>query len=151
MKYAKPGDRVAISYIGTLDDGRIFDQTPQDDPLMITLGEGKIFPALENAIIGMRSKDVRNLTLNAEDAYGLRTDDNLLRVERSFFPPERELVVGMALQIDFADGSARLMRLLEVTEDQVLLDGNHALAGQDLTFALRLDGILCAEVRGERV
>lgn len=149
MKYAKSGDRVAISYIGTLDDGRIFDQTHQDEPLIITLGDGEIFPALENEIIGLSSGDVCNVTLNAEDAYGLRTDDNLLRLARSFFPPERELVVGAALQIEFADGSARLMRLLEITDDQVLLDGNHALAGFELTFALRLEQILGAEPDSE--
>lgn len=150
MKYAKPGDRVVLSYIGTLDDGRIFDQATPEDPLVITLGDGEIFPALENEIIGMRPKEACNVILNAEDAYGARTEDNFLRLDRSSFPPERQLTVGAALRVDFADNSSRLMRLVEVGETHVLLDGNHALAGQELTFALQLDRILCAEVSGEK-
>jgi len=150
MKYAKLGDRVVISYIGTLDDGRIFDQATPNDPLVITLGDGEIFPALENEIIGMRPKEARNILLSAEDAYGLRTEENLLRLARSAFPPERQLTVGAALSVDFADGSSRLMRLIDVGETHVVLDGNHALAGQDLTFALQLDRILCAEENGEK-
>lgn len=151
MKYAKSGDRVAISYIGTLDDGRIFDQTPPDDPLIITLGDGEIFSALENEIIGMRPGEACNVTLSAEDAYGARSDANLLRVARNAFPAQRQLSVGEALSIDFADGSSRLMQVREIDATNVLLDGNHALAGQELTFALRLDRILCGEPLKEKI
>lgn len=151
MKYAKSGDRIAISYIGTLDDGRIFDQTPQDEPLIITLGDEEIFSALENEIIGMRPGEACNVTLSAEDAYGARCDDNLLRVSPEAFPTHKQLEVGVALSVDFADGSSRLMQVREIGVTEVLLDGNHALAGQDLTFALRLDQIFCGEAMPEKI
>jgi FKBP-type peptidyl-prolyl cis-trans isomerase 2 len=89
--------------------------------------------------------------LSAEDAYGARSDDNLLRVARNAFPAQRQLAVGEALSIDFADGSSRLMQVREIGATDVLLDGNHALAGQELTFALRLDRILCGEPVKEKI
>jgi len=141
MTQAKPGDRVTINYIGTLDDGRMFANTNEEGALEITLGADEVFPALEKAIIGMRQGEVKNIVLAASDAYGLRSDENLLKVARSSFPPDKELVVGKPLTVDFADGQALMMRILEVTDEYLVLDGNHALAGCDLTFALRLDKI----------
>lgn len=141
MSSAKPGDRVTISYIGTLDDGRIFADTSEAGPLNITLGTGEVFPALEQAIIGMRPGEVKNILLVAEEAFGPRRDANLLRVDRASLPAERELAVGQPLAVEFADGQSLAMRVIEVGTTDLLLDGNHALAGCDLTFALRLDAI----------
>jgi len=139
MQIAQPGDRVSVSYIGTLDNGRIFDQTPDDAPLVFTIGNNEVFAALEQQVVGMRVGEVKNILLTAEQAYGPRREENLLTLPRSSFPAGRELRVGEKLQLDFADGQARVMRLNAVDDEQVLLDGNHALAGCDLTFALRLD------------
>jgi peptidylprolyl isomerase len=141
MPQAKPGDRVTINYIGTLDDGRMFANTNEEGALEITLGADEIFPALEKEIIGMRAGEVKNIVLAAADAYGLRSEANLLKVARSSFPADRELVVGKPLTVDFADGQSLAMRILEVNDEYLVLDGNHALAGCDLTFALRLDKI----------
>jgi len=141
MQKAKPGDRVTVNYIGTLDDGRIFANTNEEGALEFTLGDDEVFPALENAILGMRPGEVKNIVLAAEEAYGERSEENLLRLARSSFPPDRELEVGKPLKVDFADGQSLLMRIIEVADDYLILDGNHALAGCELTFALRLDNI----------
>ena len=141
MKKSKPGDRVTVNYIGTLDDGRIFANTNEEGALEFTLGVDEIFPALEKAILGMRPGEVKNIVLAAEDAYGLRSEENLLQVARSSIPAEREIAVGKPLKVEFTDGESLLMRIIEVTDEYLVLDGNHALAGCELTFALRLDKI----------
>lgn len=141
MTFAKTGDRVTVSYIGTLENGHIFDQTEEDQPLVFTIGADEVFPALEQQVAGMRAGDVKNILIAAEEAYGPRREENLLRLPRVNFPAGREIRVGEKLQIDFADGQARVMRVNVVDDEQVVLDGNHALAGCDLTFALRLDKI----------
>jgi len=138
MQRAQKGDRVTVHYIGTLDNGHIFDQRDGDEPLSFVLGAGEIFPDMETAIIGMKVGDVKNIHLAAEQAYGLRLDENLLKVSREIFPADRELRIGRKLNIELAGNEQRMMRIRRVDEQEVLLDGNHDLAGCDLTFALEL-------------
>ena len=141
MQKAKIGDLVTVHYIGTLDNGRIFDQRDADQPLLLTLGAEDVFPALEQAIIGMAVGEVKNIHLSAEQAYGLRLDENLLRVSRELFPAGKKLHIGQKLSIELAGNTQRVMRIRQLDDREVLLDGNHDLAGCDLTFALQLVAI----------
>jgi len=141
MTKAKSGDLVTIRYIGTLDDGRIFDSADHDNPYSFTIGQGEVFPALESAVIGMKAGEAANVEIKAANAYGPRRDENLLRLPREQFPAERKLREGEKISLAFADGEERLMMILKVEDDLVTLDGNHPLAGLDLTFALQLDKI----------
>ncbi|MDT8421641.1 MAG: FKBP-type peptidyl-prolyl cis-trans isomerase [Desulfuromonadales bacterium] len=141
MQRAELGDMVTVHYIGTLDNGRIFDQRDEDQPLSFTLGNDEVFPALEEAVVGMKPGEVRNIHLRAEQAYGMRREENLLKVQRSLFPAEKELRIGQKLKLELGDGTHRVMRIRTVAEREVLLDGNHDLAGCDLTFALKLVSI----------
>lgn len=141
MKRAEHGNTVTISYIGTLDNGRIFDSTEESSPLTFTIGSDQVFTALEQAVIGMAAGEARNILIPAAEAYGPRLDANILKVKRDLFPADRELRVGEKLKLQFSGGVERLMMILEAGEHEVTLDGNHPLAGCDLTFALRLDAI----------
>jgi FKBP-type peptidyl-prolyl cis-trans isomerase 2 len=141
MRRAKNGDLVTVHYIGTLDNGRIFDQRDKDEPLMFTIGAGEVFPKFEDQIVDMSVGEVKNIHLPAEDAYGLRLDENLLRVARDLFPQDKKLSIGQKLNIELGGNSQRVMRIRNVDDDTVLLDGNHDLAGCDLTFALELVAI----------
>ena len=51
MSRANNGDRVTVHYIGTLDNGRIFDQRDAESPLTFTAGAGELFPSLEQEIL----------------------------------------------------------------------------------------------------
>jgi FKBP-type peptidyl-prolyl cis-trans isomerase 2 len=139
MTQIKPGSLVSVHYIGTLDNGRIFDSTPDDKPLVFTVGAGDVFPALEKAISAMQIGEVRNVVIPAAEAYGPRLQENILSVKRAAFPAGKEICIGQKLSIEFNGGSSRVMMVTEVCEDAVVLDGNHPLAGHDLTFAIRLD------------
>lgn len=141
MPRAKIGDRVTLHYIGTLDNGRIFDQRDSEQPLSITLGKQEVFPALEQEIIGMEVGSAKNIHLTADQAYGLRLEENLLKVPREIFPANRELHIGQKLQIELGGRTKQVMRVRQANNMEVLLDGNHDLAGCDLTFALELVAI----------
>lgn len=138
---AAVGDRVTVHYIGTLDNGFIFDSRDDNDPLTLVLGEENVFPALEQAICGMHCGQTRNIPIAAAQAYGPRNNDNLIKVERSQFPPDRSPEPGKLLTITFADGEERIMRVTGCDDSGVTLDANHPLAGLDLTFALTLVAI----------
>lgn len=141
MTVAGVGKKVSVHYIGTLDNGRIFDSTPDDEPLVFTIGSDEIFPALEEAIIGMAPGETKNIFVPAEKAFGPRRKENVIAVERSLFPQDKPLTIGTKLNIEFSGGQARLMMVTAVSDTEVRLDGNHPLAGCDLTFALRLESV----------
>jgi FKBP-type peptidyl-prolyl cis-trans isomerase 2 len=141
VKHAQHGNTVTVSYIGTLDNGRIFDSTEANGPLTFTIGNDQVFTALEQAIIGMASGETRNIVIPAAEAYGPRLEANIIKVKREMFPAERQLRIGEKLRIEFSGGKERVLIILEENEQEVTLDGNHPLAGLDLTFALRLDAV----------
>jgi peptidylprolyl isomerase len=141
MKRAEVGSAVSIRYIGTLDNGRIFHSTDEQGPQSFTIGDGQVFPALEQAIIGMRAGEVKNILLTAEESYGPRLKENIISVSRQAFPAGKEIVAGQKLSIEFKGGTSRVMVVTAVSNADVTLDGNHPLAGLDLTFALSLDSV----------
>ena len=134
MAQVQIGSTVTISYIGTLDDGTIFYSTKEHEPLTITVGADQIFPALERAIIGMEAGETRNIVLSAEEGYGPRRKENIIQVGRDAFPAGKEITIGQKLSISFTGGQSRIMRVIGVNETEVTLDGNHALAGLELTL-----------------
>lgn len=142
MVGAENGSSVTISYIGTLDNGRIFHSTDEQGPLIVTIGDDQIFPALEQALIGMRAGETKNVVIAAADAYGPRRQENIIQVARNAFPAGKEITVGQKLSIDFVGGVSRVMVVTDVSETEVTLDGNHPLAGLDLSFAIRMDRVV---------
>jgi FKBP-type peptidyl-prolyl cis-trans isomerase 2 len=140
MQKAQTGDTVTVQYVGTLDNGRIFDSTTDDAPRIFTIGAEQVFAALERAVIGMRVGETKNFVIPAAEAFGPRSPENVVTVARTSFPPG-ELTVGKKVRLEFRGGKERVFAVTAVTDAAVTLDGNHPLAGLDLTFALRLDGI----------
>lgn len=141
MSRVRHGSTVTLSYVGTLDNGRIFHSTDENAPLVVTIGTDQLFPALEQAVVGMRAGEVKNIVLAPEQGYGPRQDENILQISRSAFPAGKEISVGQKLSIEFKGGHSRQMLVIAVEENQVTLDGNHPLAGMELTFALRVDRV----------
>ena len=134
---AKRGDTVRVHYTGTLKDGTQFDSSRGREPLEFTLGEGRVIAGFDAAVTGMEVGDSRTVTIPSAEAYGDRNDHMLLRVPRAQVPPNVQPRVGQQLQIGRGDQALPVV-VREVSDDHVLLDGNHPLAGEDLTFALEL-------------
>ena len=141
MTEAVHGSTVTISYVGTLDNGRIFSSTDDSGSQTYTIGSGQLFSGLERAITGMRAGEVKNITLPVYEAYGPRLLENIISVSRQTFPAGKEITVGQKLSIEFKGGISRTMIVIGVNDAEVTLDGNHPLAGLDLTFALKLERV----------
>lgn len=141
MTVIAQGSRVTLSYIGTLDNGRIFHSTEEAGPLIFTVGNDEVFAALERAVLGLKAGEARNVVIPAEEAYGPRRGENIISVARQAFPGDGEIAVGRRVSIEFSGGVSRVMLVTAVSETEVTLDGNHPLAGCDLTFALRVDAV----------
>ena len=137
MAAAKSGDTVRVHYTGTLDDGTVFDSSQGRAPLEFTVGIGQVIPGFDEAVTGMAPGEEKTVTIPSGEAYGEHRPEMLATVPRAQFPPEIEPEIGQELQVS-QDGQNFVVRVVEVGEDQVTLDANHPLAGEDLTFKLEL-------------
>lgn len=137
MQAAKSGDVVHVHYTGTLEDGRVFDSSKGLDPLAFTLGAGQVIPGFDQAITGLTPGDEKRITIPADEAYGPHRDELVLVVDRTELPADMEPAAGQQLQLS-QEGESYVVTITDVTAEQVTLDANHPLAGQDLTFELQL-------------
>jgi len=137
VKTAAQGDTVKVHYTGTLDDGTVFDSSEGRDPLEFTIGSNSVIPGFESAVVGLTVGESTRVVIGPEDAYGPRLDGKVVVVERSRLPEEPEPEPGMVLQAQGPEGTI-LLTITDVADDQVTLDGNHPLAGQQLTFEIEL-------------
>ncbi len=138
MSEAKSGDTVKVHYTGTLSDGTEFDSSRGQEPLEFTLGQGQMISGFEDAVLGMTLGENKTVTLASEEAYGERNEAMVQEVPRSAIPPEIELTEGMLLQAQGPDGETLRFTVADFNEEAVTVDGNHPLAGRDLTFQLEL-------------
>jgi FKBP-type peptidyl-prolyl cis-trans isomerase 2 len=138
MAKAKAGDTVKVHYTGKLNNGDVFDSSVDADPLQFTIGQKQMIPAFEEAMIDMELGDKKTIDISADGAYGQRRDDLTQTVERSLLPAEIELKVGLRLTAQDPEGQPFSVTIASFDEESVTLDGNHPLAGEDLTFDVEL-------------
>ncbi|MHC0053445.1 FKBP-type peptidyl-prolyl cis-trans isomerase [Actibacterium sp. D379-3] len=138
MTQVKAGDKVRIHYTGTLADGTTFDSSTGRDPLEFTVGSGEIIPGLDKAIPGMVAGDKKTVEIPCAEAYGDHNPEATQAVPRAQVPADIPLEIGTQLQLQTPQGQVMPVVVAEVTEAEVVLDANHPLAGQDLTFAIEL-------------
>jgi FKBP-type peptidyl-prolyl cis-trans isomerase SlyD len=125
---------VTVDYTLTLDNGEVAETTQDRMPMRFLAGHGALMPALEDALMGLTTGDVREITLAPEDAYGEFDPDAFEEVPLDAFPKDGDLHVGTVIGVHDADGDVYQAYVNEVREDSVLLDYNHPLAGETLHF-----------------
>ena len=142
MRQAKLGDKVRVHYSGFLEDETVFDSSLEKEPFELTIGQHKVIPGLENAIIGMKEGDKKKVSIPPEEAYGHHRKDLVVPVKRSNIPANINPKIGMVLRIRSDDGTSAKATITDITEDMITLDGNHPLAGKRLTFKIKLIDII---------
>lgn len=135
---AKQGDTVKVHYKGSLEDGTVFDSSLERDPLVFTLGEGRVISGFDEAVTGMSEGESKAARVPAEKAYGPHRDDMVLDVGRENIPESLDVQVGQQLQLQQENAQPIPVTVTDVSDEAVTLDANHPLAGKDLTFELEL-------------
>ena len=139
---AKYGDAVKVHYTGKLKDGTVFDSSINREPLQLTIGQGRVIPGFENALVGMSPGESKTTKVEAGNAYGPHRKEMTQVIERNQFPNHLKAQVGQMLQDYQPDGRIIKVMVADVSESSVTLDANHPLAGKDLTFDIQLVEIL---------
>ncbi|TVQ40752.1 MAG: peptidylprolyl isomerase [Spirochaetaceae bacterium] len=124
---------VQMHYEGTLDDGTVFDSSEGREPLEFIYGVGMLIPGLEDQLEGMQVGDRKTVRVASDDAYGPYMEEALQEIPLYQMPPELQLVEGMQLVAQTPQGPIPVT-VREIREDVVVIDFNHPLAGEALTF-----------------
>ena len=132
MKAIKEGDTVQIVCEAKLENGELCYKNDTQNPIEIIIGEGKFFPVIEKALEEMAEGQSKEITLEAEDAFGPHIDDLVIKVPKSVFKPGVTVEVGSRIKIDAPTGKSFVGTIIAMDEETFTLDMNHLLAGKRL-------------------
>lgn len=140
MKVEK-GDKVAVRYTGKLDSGEVFDSNAEGaEALEFTVGDGMVIAGFETAVLGLAEGESRTVRIAPEEAYGARDERLVTKLDRSLFGEEGP-EVGQHLDLEDEAGNVYHGDVVSFDDESVTVDLNHHLAGQALTFDVRVVGI----------
>ncbi|MDY6943922.1 MAG: peptidylprolyl isomerase [Pseudomonadota bacterium] len=128
---------VSIHYTLTNDAGDVLDSSRSGEPLAYLHGVGNIIKGLEQELLGKAAGDSLNVRIDPEDAYGVRHDELVQEVPRDAFQGVDEIQPGMQFRAEGPDG-AQIVTVTQVSADAVMIDANHPLAGEALTFDVEI-------------
>ena len=143
MQTAQNGDVVIVNYVGTLDDGTVFDQTDASNPVSFVLGSDTILPYINQAFIGMRVGEEKRIDIPPEDAFGWPDDKNIRKLSRLYLKEEEHPVVGEVVRLKMEKGiGEEYGTITSFDTTHIVVDLNHPLAGQTLHYTLKVIQLL---------
>jgi peptidylprolyl isomerase len=137
-KTIKDGDVIRVHYTGHDEAGKLFDSTAERGPFTFVVGSGAMVKGFDEAVCGMRTGERKTVTIPADMAYGPRREEYLLTLPRACMPGPVRFAVGMQLKVPLQGGKAVTATIVDLDEQNIHLDANHPLAGQDLRFAIEI-------------
>lgn len=130
---------VTLDYLLKLDNGEEIDRSDSQDPLQFLQGRGQIIPGLESALYGMQVGEEKQVTVRPAEAYGEYDPEEFDTVPRDIFPADMQLTEGQQLQLRDADsGQIYEATVSELSDQNVVLNFNHPLAGETLIFQIKI-------------
>ncbi len=130
------GNIVNVHYTGKFTDGNVFDTSEGRETLQFELGAGQLIPGFEGAVLGREVGEKFTAFITPEDGYGLVNEELIVSVPLDKMPGEVE--IGQTLEASGQDGQSLQVTIVEINEDNVVIDGNHPLAGKDLIFEIEI-------------
>ena len=141
----QPGKVVVLKYELYRKDGSLFE-TSEEEPIEFVQGDESVLPGLERALEGLEEGAKLELSLSAAEAFGEYNPEGIVAVPRAELPPDVDLVqdewITVVVQGDATDEDEEVgemdMRIVEAGPEEVILDANHPLAGQEVTFKIEV-------------
>ena len=119
----QPGDFVTVHYTGTFDDGTQFDSSRGREPLGFEVGAGQLIPGFEAAVVGLKVGESTTVRIDEE---------RIIRLPVNTAPEG----LGVAHRVSLGNGLEGVVT--EISDEEVVIDANHPLAGHALTFEVEL-------------
>ncbi len=138
----KNGDKVKVEYTGSFEYGLVFDSTDGKAPLEFVVGSGSVIKGFDEALIGMKEGEEKDVKILPENAYGNINPQLVKKVLREQIPNGDKIKKGMILELRLPNGQQMPVRVTNENNKEVTLDMNHILAGNVLNFTIKLLEIL---------
>ena len=139
MSTVQNNNQVTVHYVGKFEDGTVFDSSrAKEKPLTFTTGSGQVVPGFNDAVVGMEVGQTETFTISPVNAYGEHSEHAFAVAPKSAFNDEVELIKGNI--VSGADNQGRPFQaaIEGTTENHVVLDMNHPLAGKTLVFEIEV-------------
>jgi|694.fasta_scaffold09703_11 FKBP-type peptidyl-prolyl cis-trans isomerase 2 len=140
MSKVQLGDTVRVHYKGTFTEGgELFDSSEGRPPLEFKVGSGMVIHGFDKGVLQMQAGDKKQVEIPHLEAYGPFNEMMIFEFDKKEIPADMgEPAVGMELHMMDNEGNELPVIVMEVKEETIVLDGNHPLAGKDLTFEIEL-------------
>ena len=137
MKKITNESTVTVNYTGKFEDGTIFDTSLQEgrEPLKASLGKGQLIAGFENGLVDMIEGEKKTIEIESKDAYGEPIPEMIMEIPKAQVPGD--IVEGQMLQGNGPMGPINV-KVVEIKEETIVIDGNHPLAGKKLIFDLEV-------------
>ncbi len=141
MEIVKDGDKVQLVCELKLEDGTTCFKNEQENPLVVTVGEGKFFPIIENKIKDMKEGETKSITLKPKDAFGIHNDDLVAEIAKKELDNNADLKIGSKIQMKTTSNKTIQGTVTEIKDDTFTVDFNHPLAGKNIVFIVTVKSI----------
>ncbi len=132
---AKSGKDVSLHFTGFLENGDVFDTSKGKKPINFKLGSTDVISGFNEGVLGMEIGEIRRIEIPPERGYGVYHDDLIRKFPHTNFDGG----VGEGLTVHgMIEGEMVTGKIIDVAKEQVLVDFNHPLAGEKLTFEVKL-------------
>ena len=139
LQVVKKGDKIKVEYTGTLEDGSVFDSSDKHDTAMeFTVGSGKLIKGFEDAVIGMKVGEQKEIKIPPEEAYGPHNPEFVKDMPRNIFPENKEIQIGMVFLVSLQSGRQIPVWISKISGNSVTVDLNPPLAGKTLIFKIKI-------------
>ena len=130
---------ISFHYTLTNPSGEKLDSSEGSSPLSFIEDTGHLIRGLETELQKLKVGDKKRVAVKAKDAYGIRDEKKVVEVARNKMP-NQQLKLGDKFR-GGKDDHSPILTVTKLTDSSVTLDGNHELAGVDLTFDVEITGI----------
>lgn len=133
------GKTVRTHYRGTFDNGEEFDSSyKRNEPLEFVCGAGMMIQGFDKAVATMKVGETIHIHLMPEEAYGESDPEAIIDLPIANLPGSENLEEGQTVYLQNAFGQPFRVKVIKKTEDQIVLDANHEMAGKELNFEITL-------------
>jgi FKBP-type peptidyl-prolyl cis-trans isomerase SlpA len=133
-----PGSEVLMHFSLSLADGTVADSTNEGEPLRFVMGDGTLIEGLELVLYGLKQGDRQCLSIEPRDAFGFPDEENIHTLPRREFPADIQLEAGLIIGFTTPSGEEVPGAIKEIREDEVVVDFNHPLAGNEIIFDVEI-------------
>ena len=132
------GDQIKVNYVGRFDNGETFDTSEGREPLEFKVGGEQVIAGFDRGVVGLKSGESCKIVVSPADGYGEHVPEMVVTIERQQIPDNEKLMLGSMLEVGMEDGQSLEVQVVELSDETVVLDGNHPLAGKELHFEIEL-------------